>query len=58
MLEEKTVEVGLTTTARAVHHEEVRGDSVTDGGEVVDDIVVGVEGVGEGGGNGVPGLSL
>ena len=58
MLEEKTVEVGLTTTAGAVHHEEVRGDSVTDGGEVVDDIVVGVEGVGEGGGDGVPGLSL
>ena len=55
MLEEKTVEVGLTTTARAVHHEEVRGDSVTDGGEVIDDIVVGVEGVREGG---VPGLSL
>ena len=54
MLEEKTVKVGLATTAGAVHHEEVRGDNGTDGGEVIDDIVVGVEGVGEGVGDGVP----
>jgi hypothetical protein len=58
VLEEKTVKVGLATTAGAVHHEEVRGDSRTDGGEVVDDIVVGVKGVGEGVGDRVPGLSL